>query len=143
MSSIYVAAPYAAREWVRENVAEPLRAAGHRITSDWLQESTPIEAGTLAAAVALADDQVMDHVHSDVFGVAKADMLVMVTPDWIEERSGAPVPVSSSGGRHVEFGIALAYGKRLMVLGDPENVFARACAISVSTVEDLLEEVAR
>ena len=32
-------------------------------------------------------------------------------------------PLSTRGGRHAEFGIALALGKRVIVIGPRENVF--------------------
>jgi len=37
--------------------------------------------------------------------------------------SEPPDSHSKRGGRHVEFGLALAWGKRLMIVGPRENVF--------------------
>jgi hypothetical protein len=39
------------------------------------------------------------------------------------------------GGRHVEFGLAVAAGKRLVVIGPRENVFH--CLPGVSVVTDI------
>ena len=44
------------------------------------------------------------------------------------------------GGRHVEFGYALAKGKRVVVIGPPENTFHYLPGIiNYSTVDDFLE----
>jgi hypothetical protein len=44
----------------------------------------------------------------------------------------------TGGGRHIEFGYALARGKRLFNVGGHENVFHHL-AITVSSIEDVLK----
>jgi len=51
----------------------------------------------------------------DLEDVADADCLVLFTHDYGSLQPG--------GGRFVEFGYALALGKRVIVIGDYENVF--------------------
>jgi len=101
---IYLAARYDRREELRA-VAARLEAAGHEVTSVWiygLREGV----SDLAAAV------------EDIDGVAVADCVVSFT-----EEPTAHVAWAARGGRHVEFGLALAMGKRLCVVGPRENVF--------------------
>ena len=54
----------------------------------------------------------------DLEDVLRADCLVSFT-----EEPAAGVAWAARGGRHVEFGIALAMGKRLCVVGPRENIF--------------------
>ncbi len=106
---IYLAARFS-RQIELRGYADTLRALGHTVTSRWLgqhdestyEELTP--AGCLRCA---------DHDVEDVFA---ADTLISFT-----EPVG--VPNTSRGGRHVEFGIALALGKWLWLVGPRENVF--------------------
>lgn len=51
----------------------------------------------------------------DVEDVRQADILVAFTEQ--------PRSVASRGGRHVEFGLALALGKRMWIVGPRENLF--------------------
>lgn len=114
---VYLAAPYAARDLVRE-YADDLLAVGLVITSSWLSEEHDITPGTTGAATDLDAATVAQHVADDLAGVEVADLLVIFTE--------ASVGVErSSGGRHVETGYALALGKRVLLVGEPENIFHR------------------
>ena len=128
MSRIYIAGPYAGRDRLRRLVAEPLADAGHCITAGWLHEDTPTTERYLGAAYALEAGQVDQHVTGDLGDIRDCDVLLAVTPGWLEWKGGARLPMSASGGRHVEFGYAVAHHKRLLHLGTPENVFTRALA---------------
>lgn len=120
--SVYLAAPYGAREMIRA-YADELRGQGIRVTSSWLDEQHDINPGTQGAAVALSDQQVDQHAQTDIREVRGSDLLVLFT--------AAAVGVEGGGGRHVETGIALALGKPVVVVGAPENVFHRTAGVVV------------
>ena len=115
-AAVYLAAPYGARQRVREYAAE-LRAAGHTVTSSWLDETHEINAGTQAAATSLPDETVSAHAAQDMEDIDGSDALVLFT--------AKSLGVEGGGGRHVETGYALAKGLPVFVVGDPENVFHR------------------
>lgn len=52
----------------------------------------------------------------------------------------SPLIGTPRGGRHVEFGMALAYGKRVVVIGDHENIFHfLPQIIHYPTVQDFID----
>jgi hypothetical protein len=84
-----------------------VQSLGHQVTSRWLDEAqyTGIPAEQqekVRAAIENLED------------VQSADLLILRA-----EPDGSFVP----GGKHVETGAALAWGKPVLVLGRPENVF--------------------
>lgn len=98
---IYIAALFSRREEM-EGYANKLKQAGHEITSSWVFGG---EDGLTRTQIALLD----------LGDVDKADTIVSFT-----HQRGTPTP---GGGRHVEFGYGLALGKRLILIGERENVF--------------------
>lgn len=127
----YLAAPYAARDIVRE-YADELRSIGYTITSSWLDEKHEINSGTTGAATSLDDAQVAAHAHQDLIDIHKADVVVLFTAAAFAHLDGG---TSTSGGRHVETGYAIALDLPVLVVGEPENVFHRLGA-SVQLVSD-------
>ncbi|MCA1845765.1 MAG: hypothetical protein LC792_21740, partial [Actinobacteria bacterium] len=83
---------------------DELAAAGIVVTSRWLTDPTP----------ELTDDAWRALAVKDLEDIQRAEALVLFAEH-------AP----SGGGRHVEFGIALGLGKRLVVVGGIENLFQR------------------
>lgn len=79
---VYLAAPYAARDSVRQFV-DDLRAIGIDCTSSWLDESHEINDGTTGAAGDLTDDQVSEHAETDLQDVALCDVLVLFTTAYL------------------------------------------------------------
>jgi nucleoside 2-deoxyribosyltransferase len=107
---VYLAARYSRRLELCGHAAE-IEAAGHTVTSRWLlgnhqAENDQLHRGAEAERFALED---LDDLES-------AD--VMIT--FGEE----PRTTTSRGGRHVEFGYALALGKSILLVGPREHVFA-------------------
>ena len=93
---IYLAAHYD-RRWQMLGIASMLERAGHEVTSRWIEGGRGADPAIVPAVEALLD-------------LGRADCLVAFTEE-------PPIfPVSSSGERHVEFGIALATGKRLCIV---------------------------
>jgi hypothetical protein len=122
---IYLAARYDRRQEM-EAIAARLEAAGHTLTSGWIygwHESVP----ELVCAAA------------DWTGVGKAECVVSFTEEPDER-----VPWAARGGRHVEFGLGLAMGKRLCIVGPRENVFHHLERVEVyPTVTDFIRAFGR
>lgn len=114
---IYLSGPFAWRELIAHHAAE-LERAGYKITSRWLEQDhgTP-EALAIEAAVDSMPPEAAYFADLDYEDVYEADVLIAFT---------APSGLGPSrGGRHVEFGLALAWGKHLIIVGPYENVFHR------------------
>lgn len=126
---IYLAARYSRREELCR-YREELQACGHNVQARWLDgkhqlsnEGIPI-GDTGERLVEMDDDasteiknaELRSHFANDDWeDVTKADLVISFTEP---PRSNA-----SRGGRHVEFGIALATGARVIVVGYRENIF--------------------
>lgn len=98
---IYIAAKYARREEMEEIALMLMNAHGYDITARWVFGG---EEGFSQEEIAVFDLEDVD----------EADTVISFTehPDMY-----------TTGGRHVEFGYAIATGKRLVVIGPRENVF--------------------
>jgi nucleoside 2-deoxyribosyltransferase len=132
MMKVYLAAPYGARTLVA-GLATELPQVGMRCTSTWLEEQHEITPGTEAAATALDDATVSGHAVQDLADVSRSDVLVLFTAAYFGVEGG--------GGRHIETGYALAMGKPIIVIGEPENIFHRIGSVpernfSVTIVAD-------
>ena len=57
------------------------------------------------------------------YGIAQEDCEDLMRADAVIIFTEIPNTVLATGGRHVEFGLALAQGKRVFVVGPRENVF--------------------
>lgn len=107
---VYLAARYSRHPEMREK-ADDLRAMGYVVEVAWIlgdHEMLEGEVNYGGKAEGFAGDDVRDLV--------AADIVISFT-----EHPGAKS--RGRGGRHVEFGMAAALGKRLVVVGPRENVF--------------------
>ena len=100
---IYLAARYERRAEMAGYGAE-LEAMGHEITSRWISGSHD----PMIRWARFAEEDIED--------ITRADAVVSFTENLSHGLSGR-------GGRHVEFGVAIALGKQLIVVGCRENVF--------------------
>lgn len=109
----YVAGPQQLRDKALA-LAGRLKELGYAVTSRWLYDDVP------AADVARA---CLDDVRA-------ADVLLLLNPEsWGDK---------GTGGRHVEFGYALALGKQVAILGSVTNDFHRLPGVRViERLEDL------
>lgn len=107
---IYLAAQYGWRNQLKEYAAQ-LTAAGFVVTSSWLNE----RASPTADLNDLTPRFLKHHAHIDVRDIQDADCLVLFTVE--------PTELTKRGGRHVEFGMGYALGKKLIVCGPRENIF--------------------
>ena len=106
---IYLAARYSRMEELR-GYADELVAAGHVVTSRW------INGGNGIPETADVDMESQRFALEDYRDLSAADTVI----SWTEPPR---VESTARGGRHVEFGLALAMGKRLLVVGPRENLF--------------------
>lgn len=89
-----------------------LVSMGQEVTTRWLDGDYPTDPNGRSL---VAPDEVRAKVAAeDMADVLAADVFVAFTE---------PARNDGRGGRHVEFGIAVASGKRLVVIGEAENVF--------------------
>jgi hypothetical protein len=107
------------------DVAATLSRAGHFVTSRWIHGRQ--NAPDLVSAV------------EDIEDLADADCLVSFT-----ERPTEGVSWAARGGRHVEFGVAVATGKRVCVVGPRENIFHHLPRVEVfRSLDELIAGLAR
>lgn len=107
---IYLAARFSRRDQLRELAAE-LHRMGHEVTSRWLDTEWANRPNESSAAPPEYREK---YALIDMEDVKAAECVVNFT-----EAPGD----GSRGGRHVEFGLAIAWGKRLIVVGYRENLF--------------------
>jgi nucleoside 2-deoxyribosyltransferase len=108
MSHIYIAGRFS-RRFEFQGYRADVQRAGFTVVSRWIDLAKENEANAARCAM----DDLEDLRLSDT---------VIVFGD--EPRS-----TRSRGGRHVEFGYALALGKRMILVGHRENIFASLPAI--------------
>jgi hypothetical protein len=94
-------------------VRADLECAGHSVTSRWINGSHQVDDAGLS--VEAKKSERLRFAAEDLQDLHRAEAIIAFTE--------APRSKRSRGGRHVEFGIALAARKRLIVLGPPENIF--------------------
>ena len=110
---VYLAARYHRIDELT-SYSNELQNMGHQVTSRWLQGSHQVPGS-------LNDQRWATIAEEDVEDVAAADTVVCFTE---ADRGGG-------GGRHVEFGMGLAWGKRMLVVGEVEHLFHTLPAVEV------------
>lgn len=105
---IYLAAAYPRLEEMR-GVRDVLVALGHEVTSRWIDQPPGEGAGT--AELAADPAAYVKYAELDRADLEAAEVVISFTGE------------GGRGGRHVEYGMAIAYGKRLVVVGPREHVF--------------------
>lgn len=108
---IYLAARYSRRQEL-QGYAATLREMGHVVTSRWLLPGE--HEGEADPDTELGVDRMARYAFEDLLDVDDSDTVVVFT----EQRG-----IYSSGGRHVEFGYAIARNKSIIIVGPIENVF--------------------
>jgi hypothetical protein len=109
---VYLAARYS-RRLEMTKYAGDLQAAGHSVTSRWINGNHQI-----------ADEEMEDTLHElKRRTFALDDYSDLVNSECVVSFTELPRSGTSRGGRHVEFGIALALRMPVYVVGHRENVF--------------------
>lgn len=113
--SVYVAGPYSCRESIAE-LAQDLPQIGYGLSCRWLdgQHGAP-DPGVPADAFG-SDSR---FAGEDLEDIENADVLIMLTAAAAQAAPGK----GGRGGRHVETGYALALDKRVVIVGQAENIF--------------------
>lgn len=109
-ATVYLAARYG-RRMELSDYADTLLSEGYTVTSRWLSgKHEPKDGRELATPAERAR-----WAKEDWADVMRADCVISFT-----EEEGSRY---SRGGRHVEFGAALAMNKKCIIIGPQENVF--------------------
>ncbi len=108
----YIAARFSRRPECND-LAHRIKSLGHEITSRWVKPDTDHVLPTGLSAQA-ADSERQRFCLEDMEDVFSADAMVSL----MEEPRN-----NSRGGRHVEFGMALALHRPLYIIGPRETVF--------------------
>lgn len=124
---IYIAAPFAARN-VAMTTAFTLEDAGHEITSKWHGSTRDIHVGTVGISPESDDAEVLEHALADLADIDRCDAVLHLTGSYCSELVNVPLHWLHTGGRHVEVGYAIAKGKDVHLIGEPENIFGRSIA---------------
>ena len=111
MAKIYLAARYS-RFPEMQKYRILLQNLGHKVTSRWINGGHELtkEGSTEASEAAR-------------IVYANEDMIDLTYADWCISFTEEPRTTSTRGGRHVEFGMAIALHKTCIVIGYRENVF--------------------
>ena len=107
----YLAASYARRREM-QGIAAALEAFGHQVTSRWVRGDHELDDGLTNEVKASLNAR---FAGEDIEDIDAADVVISFTEP--------PQSVYARGGCHVEFGVAVSSGKRLIVIGYRENVF--------------------
>lgn len=102
---VYIAAPFSARDRARE-LKDLLEAAGHVTTSSWITSH-------LSDYDQLTPEQLKVEAQHDARGVQRADAVVLINNEG----------PSTSGGMHVEIGLALGWAKPIILVGPKTCLF--------------------
>ena len=108
---VYLAARYSRHPEMRD-VRADLEKHGWSVTSRWINGGHELtkEGSTEAHAA-----ERVRYAQEDTADLLAADIVISFTEE--------PRKTTTRGGRHVEFGMALALGKAVYVVGHRENVF--------------------
>ena len=110
---VYLAARFSRREEMRRYAGE-LAELGHEVTARWVVG--PPQASH-------HPDQVSGHSQAYEERVSVEDLKDVADATCIVCFSEQPRSTNTRGGRHVEFGLAVAGEKRIILVGPRENVF--------------------
>src|SRR6266436_4671730 len=109
MTRIYLAASWAAKDHMRW-IARQLISRGHKITSSWIysNHTTGIQARDVEDNLWPSSEGALENANN----IMASDLVAVFTD----------IP-STTGGYHVEFGIALGLRKAVVVVGNRNNIF--------------------
>lgn len=108
MTSVYLAASCSRKEDMR-GVRIFLSEFGYEVTSRWIDSEKP---GMSAEDIRNDPDMATTGASLDMMDIVMSDIFVLFTDE-----------PSTTGGRHVELGLAIATSKHIVVVGELENIF--------------------
>jgi len=130
-ASVYLAARFDRRDQLRGYRAE-LNDMGIDVTSRWLDNHGMGERDD-------ATNGVMIYTPADLARCALEDRADIADADVFVTITETPDVGYTSGGRHVEFGIALALEKPILIVGPVENVFHELAGPDIEAGVDQVE----
>ena len=119
----YLAGRYQDKETIG-SFAKSLSKIGHEITATWMYE--PYDPNILQSQLSLQENRICGI--KDLKEISECEELI-----FFSENEITPTP---RNGRHVEFGYALALGKRINVIGPRENIFHYLTQIHLYETKD-------
>lgn len=125
MIKVYLAGRYSRRQELCE-YARTLREMGFEVTSRWLSGDHELDGRGLSVQA----------IPAERARFAREDWEDVTSADWCISFTEEPRAEKSRGGRHVEFGAALALGLRCVVIGPRENVFHHLPSVVVHPTWD-------
>lgn len=138
---IYLAAPFAGRDVLKEHL--PVwEDGGFTVTCGWVRSTRELTPEALGSSPLSSDDEAREHAEMDLADVDAADALVHYTAAYLQSLDPSLGEVTHklhSGGRHIETGYALAKGKDVIIIGEPENIFQRGLCLSAFDIEGAME----
>lgn len=119
MSKIYLASRYSRHEEMRR-ARSVLESNGHIVTSRWIDHHRDRNAviGRIPEEASFTREKLSEDP-SFCSSYALDDFEDILSCDILLSFNGG----GRNGGRHVEFGLAYASGKRVVIIGERENVF--------------------
>lgn len=118
MSYIYLAARYSKHPEMR-GARDVLQSLGHIITSRWI-DCHPDVVGDFTASFT---QDTLNARPEDCAALGRHDLDDLDRAEWVVSFTYPPGEDGGKGGRHVEFGYALAKGKRVFLVGPRQHVF--------------------
>jgi hypothetical protein len=110
---VYLAARYS-RHPEMQGVRDVLEGIGYRVTSRWIDQHGGKYPTSFTPEILNSDPAYCGAVgQHDIEDVEAADIVISFT-----DATGG-----GKGGRHVEFGLALGLGKRVILVGPREHIF--------------------
>lgn len=137
---IYLAAPYAARDILKDDL-DFWTANGYEVTCGWVKGTRPLNAASFGISESSTQEEVEAHAQMDLDDIDAADALVHYTAQYLQSRDpslGSVTHNLHSGGRHVETGYALGKGIPVVVVGPLENIFQRGLCLWAHDLDDAL-----
>ena len=125
---IYVAAPWKDKPLARE-AKRKLEADGFVVTSRWVDfhENKPADQSGLN----YDKDTLLQEARQDVEDVMTCDILILLNTQKRGEETS---------GKAVETGLAMAWLKPVIVVGEVSNIFHHLCPV-VATLEDAVKTI--
>lgn len=138
---IYLAAPYAARDILKEHL-QFWQDAGHEVTCGWVKGTRPLGVASYGISAVSTDEEVTAHAEMDLADIDAADALVHYTAQYLRSLDPSLGDVTHnlhSGGRHVETGYAIAKDKPVVIIGPMENIFQRGLCMTAIDLDGALD----
>lgn len=116
MSKIYIASRFGRREEV-QCLSDDLESLGYSLTGRWYRK----DANTQVNYPKFSEEALRNNEKialDDWDDILSCEIFITLTEDMSDLPAGA-----ARGGRHCEFGLAIAHDKRIIVIGPREHIF--------------------